>query len=184
MTQNPDLVQLVDSMKLSSSAERILTPEIIPVAIPDPDSIAKAFQGLTTDVEGGPVEIRAFSGDVVAQSVQWNCFANKRTRLLYNGIPFRCQELHYSVVNISWQTGNGWPVYTAYCPRSDYHTSMKFPHCKVHQIVPEVGGVHFSGCHNPASARGNYVSEVFFSVNDSEYSDNMGMFTVVVTGWA
>ena len=116
MTQNPDLVQLVNSMKLSSSAERILTPEIIPVAIPDPDSIAKGFEGLTVDVEGGPAEIRAFSGDVVAQSIQWNCFANKRTRLVYNGAPFRCRELHYSVVNISWQAGNGWPVSVAGTP--------------------------------------------------------------------
>jgi hypothetical protein len=184
MSQKPDLVQVVNSMQLPESAARMFTPEIMPIGIPDLKSIAQSFEGLTAAVEGTPVEIRSFSGEVVAQSIQWTCYARNRTQLLYNGVPFRCQELHYSVINISWQAGNGWPVYTTYCPRSDYHTTMKFPNCKVHQIVPEFGGFHWSGCNNPASGRGNYVTEVFFSVNDSDYSDNMGMFTVVVTGWS
>lgn len=183
MTDVSSASALTAGLKIPDAVERILTPDVIPVAIPDGQEIGKRFEGLTRDVEAVSHEINDSVGNLITRTLRWNCDSNKRNRLLVNGAPFRVQELHYSVVDISWQAGDGWPVYTTYCPRGDYHTSMKFPHAKVHQIVPEFGGFYWHGCANPAWARGNTVTEVFFSVNDSAYDDNRGTFAVVVTAW-
>lgn len=184
MAQEARIVQIWESIRRPESAVTIATLELIPVGIPDAGQIAEKFGDRVAEPEAEHHEILSASGLAMAQSLRWTLNPDKRTKLLINGVPLRCRVLNYSVVDISWQAGDGWPVYTTYCPRSDYHTSMYFPHAKVHQIVPEVGGFYWHGCYNPATVTGNQVTEVFFSVNDSNYDDNRGSFTVIVTGWS
>ena len=184
MTQAKPLNQTWEGLKRPEGEVTIATLELIPVAIPAAAEIAARFAGKTADAEPEYHEILSAKGIVLSQALRWNCNPNQRTRLLINGVPLRCRELHYSVADISWQAGDGWPVYTAYCPRQDYHTSMYFPHAKMHQIVPEVGGSYWHGCFNPAICSGGTVTEVFFSVNDNKYDDNRGSFAVIVTGWS
>lgn len=138
-------------------------------------------------VEGVDEEIAfALGARSSARAISWTCAVNRGNTLHYNGAPFRARYLAWSVTDISWQAGLGFPVFTSYCPAPDYDYRFKFPAAKRFQIVPVFGGHHWIGCSASASGTGNTATPVEFWVNDfpDTYGDNAGTFRVTVTGWA
>lgn len=121
-----------------------------------------------------------------APSITWTCRADRGNLLHFDGRPFVARYLAWSISNISWQAGLGWPVFTTVCPASDYDYRFKFPDIPRFQIVPVFGGFSWKGCASSASATGNSSTPVEVWVNDfpDAYGDNAGTFDFTVTGWA
>src|SRR5262245_2430181 len=120
-------------------------------------------------------------------SISWICRTNGGNRLNYPaGVPFKARYLAWSVSNISWQAGLGFPVFTSYCPVSDYDYRFNFPDAFRFQIVPVFGDHYWLGCGPSLSATGNRATEVWVWVNDFPdlYGDNAGTFQFCVTGWS
>jgi hypothetical protein len=182
----PALSALVPRLKLTDEEYKkagvILTPENAPVAFITPKA-AKEGKSLEPDV----VELMDANEQRIAYALQWTCPTNVINLFTVGGAPFVVTRFTFSTSNVSWQAGNGWPVYTTYCPRGDYHTSMYYPHAKIHQIVPSiVGQNYFIGCLSSAICESPAPGQVAFAVNDGtpDYGDNRGTFTIVITNWS
>jgi hypothetical protein len=136
------------------------------------------------------VVTRDKDGKTFAVGLQYTCnpiYINTFTDA--DGKALNARQFSFSVDTISWQAGNGWPVYTDYCPVNGYSTSNYFPDAKSHQIVPIIMGQnYFVGCASSAVCASNGAGQIAFAVNDTGvpgndyYSDNRGYFTVTVWG--
>jgi len=133
---------------------------------------------------------REKDGKAFASGLQYTCdpvYIN--TFLDGSGNPLNARQFSFSVDPISWQAGDGWPVYTDYCPVNAYSTQCFFPDAKLHQIVPIIMGQnYFVGCANSAVCSSNASGQIAFAVNDTgvpgnnDYTDNRGYFTVTIWG--
>jgi hypothetical protein len=123
----------------------------------------------------------------ITTALHWTCVTDKLNDLhIDENTPLVAQTFSFSVDNISWQAGAGWPVYHVYCPRDDYG-DMYYRDAKVHQIVPAIVGVnYFIGCASSATCAGSKAGQVRFAVNDGsgDYGDNHGTFDVWITSWS
>ena len=84
------------------------------------------------------VVTRERDGKVFARGLQYTCdpiFINTFTDGAGN--PLKARQFSFSVDTISWQAGDGWPVYTEYCPVNGYATGNYFRDAKTHQIVQQ-----------------------------------------------
>lgn len=113
------------------------------------------------------------------KSGKWVCKPNCMNVLRLNGqnIPFT-QVVFYSVMDISWTSGTGQPVYTVPCPRQD--NGGIFPQLKLHSLVFGLG-VRGVGCQDRFGIEGKQGEEVWISVNDDLYSDNEGTLVIKVS---
>ena len=154
---------------------------------PAEDTMLRALKGDAKLIEGVEKDITFAQGARQSiRSISWTCWTNRGNRLFHAGVPFVARYLAWSVSNISWQAGLGWPVFTSYCPVSDYDYRFKFPDALRFQIVPVFGGHYWIGCGPSASATGTGATEVWVWVNDFPdlYGDNAGTFEFLVTGWS
>jgi hypothetical protein len=163
-------------------------PSIGAVPRPADDTMLRALEGTDArPIEGVKKDITFAQGARKSISaISWTCVTNRGNRLFYAGVPFVARYLAWSAFNISWQAGLGWPVFTSYCPVSDYDYRFKFPNAFRFQIVPVFGNYYWTGCGPSASGTGTGATEVWVWVNDFPdlYGDNAGTFEFLVTGWS
>jgi hypothetical protein len=155
---------------------------------PAEDTMLQALEGTDAQpIEGVEKDITFAQGarDNV-RAISWTCRTDTGNALHSGGVPFVARYLAWSVSNISWQAGIGWPVFTSVCPASDYDYRFKFPDIFRFQIVPVFGGFNWKGCGQSASGTGNRATPVEVWVNDfpDAYGDNAGTFEFTVTGWS
>ena len=163
-------------------------PRIGATPRPADDTMLRALEGTDAQpIEGVEKYITFAQGARQSiSSISWTCSTNRGNRLFYAGVPFVARYLAWSVSNISWQAGLGWPVFTSYCPVSDYDYRFKFSGAFRFQIVPVFGGNYWIGCAPSASGTGTGATEVWVWVNDFPdlYGDNAGTFEFTATGWS
>jgi len=143
----------------------------------------RAIELASHEIEAEAVEKKDASGKVFASGLQFTCDPRFINCLTVNGSPLKAKKFSYTVDPISWQAGDGWPVYTTYCPNPGYSTSMNYPAAKIHQIVPSIAGQnYFVGCSPSATCESNASGQICFAVNDNNYGDNRGYFVVTIYG--
>jgi hypothetical protein len=182
--ERPTAEALLAKIKLSAEQRKkskiLPTRGLIPVShgvgqVDQAEVQSRKLDAVVQDIKGG-------YGELLAYALRWTCPTNVLNNLQVNGQPLNAQTFSFSVENISWQAGGGWPVYHVYCPRDDYGDA-NYPHAKIHQIVPSiVDVVYFVGCYENATAAGDRSGQVRFAVNDGggDYGDNRGTFDVLI----
>lgn len=177
--------------KASQVLEKItLTPERAKASGLDPALSNPAIHlGPTTaelkshKVDAEPVEKKDLTGKVFASGLQYTCDPRFLNRFTVGGQPLKARQFSYTVETISWQAGDGWPVYSTFCPNPGYHTSMYYPAAKIHQIVPSIDGQnYFVGCLQSGVCASSGSGQICFAVNDNQYPDNRGYFVVTIYG--
>ena len=130
--------------------------------------------------------LRDADGELITFALSWTCAADKRNFLTVNNTPFVARYISYSFSNITWQAGNGWPVYGVRCPREDYGQDMNYPHAKVHSLVLEIGSRYDGNCSHSSFFAVEQLAQVIAAVNDEPrfYGDNRGIFVLTITGYS
>jgi hypothetical protein len=126
-------------------------------------------------------------GAAFALGLSYLCDPRVINAFVVGGNGLTAKRFAFSISEISWAAGNGWPVYTTYCPRDEYDTGMYYRDAKVHQIVPSIKGQnYFIGCLSSAVCESPGVGQICFAVNDNSgnYADNSGYFTVNIWSWS
>lgn len=182
----PTIAELAGKLKLSDQEyERLrVIPNLQLAPVASPSLKGGKTKEVARDAE--PIEIKDASGKRVTYALQWTCPTDVINLFNVNGSPFVAKRFTFNVSGISWQAGDGWPVYTQYCPRDDYSTGMWYRHAKVHQIVPSIKEQnYFIGCLSSAICESANPGQVCFAVNDGggDYGDNRGAFVVTITNW-
>lgn len=135
------------------------------------------------NVEPEPVAKKNARGEDFAVGLSFTCDPRNLNKFTVDGAPLNAKRFSYSVDTISWQAGDGWPVYSTYCPNPGYSTSMYYPAAKIHQIVPSIDGQnYFVGCLQSGICESAAAGQICFAVNDNNYPDNRGYFVVTVYG--
>jgi|GEM_PF-3394804 hypothetical protein len=116
----------------------------------------------------------------------WDCDPKSRNRLCWTGPndPVIAREVHYAFGKIAWSAGQGWPTYYVPQPLNNYDDSFYYPGFPRHSIVLEFGGIYSQTGNMQGGDRGNRATEVFAQVNDDQYGDNTGVFTVNITAYS
>jgi len=137
------------------------------------------------NAEGKIAEYKSFDGSLIARAVSYTCNARAINNLTVDGNPLTAKRFSYSVGPISWAAGEGWPIYTSYCPVDAYGANMYYREAKSHQNVPSIKGQnYFIGCSSSGVCESAGVGQVAFAVNDDGYVDNRGYFEVVIYSWS
>jgi hypothetical protein len=113
---------------------------------------------------------------------KWTCDPKVRNHLYLNNVALRGRSISFDFDQISWSAGAGWPYYDIPVPREEKYARDYLPRLNRHCIVLEMTGNYFE----PRFLNGNSFSinksgDVIFYVNDDDYRDNTGSFTVVIT---
>lgn len=134
-------------------------------------------------VEPKVIEHKDADGGTFAVGLQFTCDPRFINHFTIGGQPLKAKQFSYSVGTISWQAGDGWPVYSTFCPNPGYSTSMYYPGAKIHQLVPSIEGQnYFVGCLQSGICASNGSGQICFAVNDDRYPDNRGYFVVNIYG--
>ncbi|MEO1044006.1 MAG: hypothetical protein AAFX04_01045 [Pseudomonadota bacterium] len=160
---------------LENAASHIDTDEELSLSQPE-DSKVEMIEAAVEErrIVGGP-----FRG------IYWDLPANNIWRLAINGRPLVANYFNFSISNLGWRAGRGWPWYTTPCPRGGRAgRGFAFPGSPPHATCLIVGGNAFTNCHMSGWARGAGRSQVVFGVNDDNYSDNTGGFRLHLNGWS
>ncbi|MBV9762671.1 MAG: hypothetical protein JO340_19075 [Acidobacteriaceae bacterium] len=125
---------------------------------------------------------------LVLENLSFNILATSSLTVIDVGRPYTA--ISWSVSQIAWSAGQGWPTYTTYCPRNEFVSGMKYPNLLAHQIAPIYKGPDGAlngiiGCSNFGSwvLPDNARFTLYFAVNDDDYSDNKGGFRVDITAY-
>ena len=112
------------------------------------------------------------------------CRTDRGNQLTRGGRPLQARYLAWSISNIYWVAGVGWPVFVSVCPDPGLDPGFKFKHHRKFQVLAVFGGSQWLGCHQSAQALGDRPTDVWFWVNDfpARYGDNAGTFEVTITG--
>jgi hypothetical protein len=186
--KTPSTRDLLAKIKLSDGQRKKSKILSTPSQVPASYSSAR-FHELKSEVRKPDAVVHAIkdgNGKLLTYALRWTCPTNVLNDLQVDGIPLNAQTFSFSVENISWQAGDGWPVYHVYCPRDDYG-DMYYPNAKIHQIVPSIVGVnYFVGCSDSATCTGDQSGQVRFAVNDGsgDYGDNRGTFDVFIYSYS
>jgi hypothetical protein len=136
-------------------------------------------------VEPEIAEFRGLDGVVFNTALSWTCDPRFINLLAVGNDPVIARRFTFSVGAISWTPGQGWPVYTSYCPVNGYGAQDFYRNAKQHQIVPSIQGQnYFVGCSSSAFCESAAPGQVAFAVNDYLYGDNQGYFVVTLYGWS
>jgi hypothetical protein len=180
--ETPTARQVLEKIRLSDEQRKqykiLDSLDQIPVAPSNqPQGVIK-----TAKVEARVEAVKDGKGRQLAVALSWTCEVNVLNDLYVDGQPLQARTFSFSVQNISWQAGRGWPVYHVYCPRDEYG-DMYYRNAKVHQIVPSIVDVtYFVGCSSSATCSGSRSGQIRFAVNDGagDYGDNQGTFDVII----
>ncbi len=168
-----------------------LTPEKVKAARLEPTSgnpsiplRAKLQADLQTkEVKPKAVVKKDADGHAFGYGLQYTCDPRNLNCFVVDSIPLTAKQFSYTVDPISWQAGDGWPVYTTFCPNPGYDTSMYYPAAKIHQIVPSITGQnYFVGCLQSGVCASAAAGQICVAVNDNYYPDNRGYFVVTIYG--
>lgn len=122
--------------------------------------------------------------DGLSVGVYWDLGASGFWRLLLNGGAFRPKGMSFTIANIGWRAGGGWPWYTVPQPRSDFRGSMLIPGAPVHSIVAAVGCKQWQIVSTAGWVDGlSSGCDAHWGVNDDKYDDNTGGFRLWLNGW-
>lgn len=115
----------------------------------------------------------------------WDIPAARISRLEINNRPIVANYIAYTIRNIEWRAGAGWPIYSTPCPRDGLAGGgFWMPRARPHCTAMIVGNVGFGNCYMSGWARGNGNSNVLFGVNDDHYPDNSGGYRLYLDGWS
>jgi len=136
-------------------------------------------------VEPEIAEFRTLDGALFNTALSWTCVPNVINLLAVDSSPVIAKRFSFSVGPITWTPGQGWPVYTTYCPVNGYGAQDFYRDAKQHQIVPSIQGQnYFVGCSSSGICESAAPGQVAFAVNDYIYTDNQGYFVVTLFSWS
>lgn len=122
-------------------------------------------------------------GNEVAVGLRFVCDARFINCFAVEGQPFHVTRFCYSTESVCWRPGIGYPVYSSYCPRYEYSIETCYG-AKVHQIIPlALNQGYFSGCQATDVCQGERA-QLAFDVNDDNYADNSGTYSINIWSWS
>lgn len=132
-------------------------------------------------------EIKSLDSTKAFNALSFLCDPRVINNFTVGGNALTAKQFSFSVDRISWQAGDGWPVYSSYCPVDSYGQDNYYRDAKTHQIVPGIKGQnYFIGCSSNTICESVGVGQITFAVNDtsSNYQDNSGFFEVTIYSWS
>jgi hypothetical protein len=126
-------------------------------------------------------------GRLLTYGLSWTLAADKFHNLYIDATtPLRAKSITFEYTNISWQAGDGWPVYHVRCPRDDYGQNFYYTHAKIHAIVHSIGNTYSISCLQSGIFTVNGPDQVRCAVNDGpgDYGDNRGTWDITISSWS
>lgn len=179
-----DPAAVLRAIRLTGPAEAAFLARTGPGTAPSAVVAAGAAARPVVDVEGVTVERADAAGRVFARGLAFACDPRVVNRFAVAGRPLAARLFCFSADRIDWTPGRGLPVYAAYCPRFEYAPAAHYPEAKWHQLVPLIGDRYFTGCTATDACAADAPGAVAFDVNDGDYADNSGGYTVTVWSWS
>jgi hypothetical protein len=181
--KTPSVDQVLESIRITPEQDKqspvVASPTFHPVVfIPNPNFSRRPTDNIS--VKGEVVSLRDKGGQILRSGLSFTCDPR-----YINSFGIAARKFSFSVTDINWQAGAGWPVYHTYCPNDDYGQDFYYRNAKRHQIVPSIKGQnYFVGCGSSAVCESANPGEICFAVNDNIYPDNMGYFVVEIWGYS
>ena len=180
-----DVKAVLEKLKLSSEKEKSFKARLGRTATPVVLMPQKGVKVSEVTVEAKVAEIKGHDSTLLATGLSFTCAPHVINHFTIGGNPLTAKWFSYSVGPISWSAGEGWPVYTSYCPLDSYGQGNYYRDAKLHQIVPGIESQnYFIGCLSSGVCASPGVGQITFAVNDSYYDDNRGYFEVFIYGWS
>ena len=179
--QLPTVADVVEQLKVPLDASRrsdIFAPAGEPPVLIQP--VAGADKVEAVQVSPEVVVLRDAAGTLDTVTISWTIETNVRNLLSVDGRPFTATSITFSYSNITWQAGDGWPVYRVRCPNQDYRQNTYYQHAKFLALVHSIGGEYSIGCQESGVFTAREPGQVAVAVNDfpGRYGDNRGYFHI------
>ncbi len=117
----------------------------------------------------------------------WSCNPMHRNKLMWaQNDPVLAVEVLFSYGTINWCPGRNWPTYTVPQPlnASPAGDGFRFPAQPRHTIVWEIGSYYIWTGLVQGSGRGSKLDQVYVTVNDNIFNDNVGSFIVNIIAYS
>jgi hypothetical protein len=152
-TQTESLPELEDAIKQLKIPFDELRPSNTVVQLGGPPVLLQPAAGVdkVEEVKVAPkvVGIRDSEGKLLTFALSATISSSKRTSLFFDPAhtrPFVVSYISFAWSQISWQAGNGWPVFTVPCPREDYHLDAFYRDAKFLSLVLQIGNTYMVPC--------------------------------------
>lgn len=124
------------------------------------------------------------SEDRSLRSLSWVIPVNQTGQLHVNNRPIFARGINFTIANVAWRAGGGWPIYRHPSPRrvvagGGFAAPGLWEHC----IAFGVGGRAFQAFDYSGYINTNRTAGIFTGVNDNHYGDNAGSFKLILNGW-